>query len=363
MDEKTFELFGLDGFDRASMAFLQGSHDRCEIALQWIQRLIVESDAKQIVKIAPPILSRVFNELGNGIVNLNNARKITDFPIPFHLAQMITVMLITHTLTLPFIAAMVIDNIWSAGSITFFVSFAYWAVHFITIELEMPFGDDANDLPLRDMQTDFNMSLSNLIEDLAQTVPRFIFEPQKHLLLKTKSINFDRNLSEGAPARTRGSRFEQAARGRTVSEISVEDHASGRAKEEADAPVVPMPSIAEAEVPPRAKGFGGADELTIAAEGSAAAPTQKVKFVELSKEVASPTCKSITPILGSPEMDMDISVLESYLQSADITERVEGYLALAVQQLKRIATVQDTDVPTPLLDVSSRSHAWGCGGS
>ncbi|CAJ1456823.1 unnamed protein product, partial [Effrenium voratum] len=47
--------------------------------------LIVESDSKQILKIAPPILSRVFNELGNGIVNLNNARKITDFPIPFHL--------------------------------------------------------------------------------------------------------------------------------------------------------------------------------------------------------------------------------------------------------------------------------------
>ena len=87
MDQKTFDLFGLDGFDPSSMAFLQGSHDRCEITLQWIQRLIVESDAKQILKIAPPILSRVFNELGNGIVNLNNARKITDFPIPFHLAQ------------------------------------------------------------------------------------------------------------------------------------------------------------------------------------------------------------------------------------------------------------------------------------
>ena len=87
MDEKTFDLFGLDGFEASSMAFLQESHDRCEITLQWIQRLIVESDAKQVLKIAPPILSRVFNELGNGIVNLNNARKITDFPIPFHLAQ------------------------------------------------------------------------------------------------------------------------------------------------------------------------------------------------------------------------------------------------------------------------------------
>ena len=41
-------------------------------------------------------------------------------------------------------------------------------------------------------------------------VPRFSFEPQKHLLLKTKSINFDRDLSVGAPARQRMSRFQEA---------------------------------------------------------------------------------------------------------------------------------------------------------
>ncbi|CAE7916486.1 unnamed protein product [Symbiodinium necroappetens] len=210
MDEKTFDLFGLDGFEASSMAFLQESHDRCEITLQWIQRLIVESDAKQLLKIAPPILSRVFNELGNGIVNLNNARKITDFPIPFHLAQMITVMLIVHSLILPLISAATVDNMSSAAGITFFVSFAYWCVHFITIELEWPFGDDPNDLPLQDMQTDFNMSLSCLIDNRAQEVPKFSFEPQKHLLLKTKSINFDRNLSVGGPCRQRMSRFKEA---------------------------------------------------------------------------------------------------------------------------------------------------------
>ena len=45
---------------------------------------------QEIILVAPPILSRVYNQLGNGIVNLNNARKITSFPIPFPLAQMIT---------------------------------------------------------------------------------------------------------------------------------------------------------------------------------------------------------------------------------------------------------------------------------
>merc|ERR1711865_503002 len=107
-----------------SLEFMQDAHDRCEIVLQWIQRLIVEANAAETIKVAPPILSRVYNQLGNGIVNLNNARKITDFPIPFPLAQMVTFMLV----------------------------FAFWSINYIAVELEMPFGDDTNDLPLSEMQ-------------------------------------------------------------------------------------------------------------------------------------------------------------------------------------------------------------------
>ncbi|CAE7153816.1 unnamed protein product [Symbiodinium pilosum] len=343
MDEKTFDLFGLDGFEPSSMAFLQGSHDRCEITLQWIQRLIVESDAKQILKIAPPILSRVFNELGNGIVNLNNARKITDFPIPFHLAQMITVMLMAHSLVLPLISAATVDNISSAGGITFFVSFAYWAVHFITIELEWPFGDDPNDLPLQDMQTDFNMSLSSLIDDRAQEVPKFSFEPQKHLLLKTKSINFDRDLSVGAPARQRMSRFQEVqARGRADSG-------------EEPAGVAGMITVEQ--------DFGDGDALPVASEGSPEAPKQEAE-VHMPAKCSSRSSPSENRIQDK----LDIKLLEEYLDSADAGRRLEGYLALVVRQLQRIAPMaQDSETKSSERhDCHNRTrrdpdNAWVCG--
>ena len=79
----------------------------------------VEANESGIIKIAPPILSRVYNELGNGIVNLQNARKITEFPIPFPLAQMITVMLMFHWVITAIVCAASLDQAFWVGLLSF----------------------------------------------------------------------------------------------------------------------------------------------------------------------------------------------------------------------------------------------------
>merc|ERR1719261_1071062 len=112
MADRNFELINVDDFDPESMKFMHQAHDRCEVVLQWIQRLIVDANNSEAIKIAPPILSRVFNQLGNGIVNLNNARKITEFPIPFPLAQMITVMLLFHWCMTPLLCVITVESVW-----------------------------------------------------------------------------------------------------------------------------------------------------------------------------------------------------------------------------------------------------------
>lgn len=191
LEEKKFELIELDGLAVDSLEYLQTCNDRCEVVLQWIQRLIVESNSSEVIKIAPPILSRVFNELGNGIVNLNNARKITEFPIPFPLAQMITVMLLFHAVVTPVVCASMLDTWFLAGLITFVVITAFWSINYIAIELEMPFGGDANDLPIHDMQRDMNRSLISLIDQRAQRVPKFTFNYSRHTQTITRDVDFD----------------------------------------------------------------------------------------------------------------------------------------------------------------------------
>jgi len=189
MESADFELLDLDGFGVDSLEFMQDAHDRCEIVLQWIQRLIVEANAAETIKVAPPILSRVYNQLGNGIVNLNNARKITDFPIPFPLAQMVTFMLLLHWVMTTVLCAASIDTAHWAGVLSFIVVFAFWSINYIAVELEMPFGDDTNDLPLSEMQKDLNNSLIGLLQPLALTTPSFILN-QEHLELKIMNVDF-----------------------------------------------------------------------------------------------------------------------------------------------------------------------------
>merc|ERR1719297_623678 len=154
-----------------------GAHDPCEVCLQWIQRLIGEANDTQVLKVAPPILSRVYNQLGNGIVQLNNARKITEFPIPFPLAQMITFMLLFHWIITAFVCAASVETTFWAGLITFIFVFSFWSINYIAVELEQPFGDDANDLPLREMQEDLNKSIRALMDKKALYPPSFNFKP------------------------------------------------------------------------------------------------------------------------------------------------------------------------------------------
>jgi len=173
------EFINLDGFDARSLAYLDECHDACEVVLQWLQRLIVEANSGDLINIAPPILARVYNQLGQGIVKLNNARKIKEFPVPFSLAQMIAIMLLLHLVSTALFCAIAVSHPVVCGVAAFIVSSSFWGVNFIAVELENPFGDDANDLPLQEMQVDLNKSLVGLLNPLAREPPTYTYLPER----------------------------------------------------------------------------------------------------------------------------------------------------------------------------------------
>jgi len=185
--DQEYDLLDIADFDVVSLQYMNNAHDRCEVCVQWIQRLIGDANDSQVIKVAPPILSRVYNQLGNGIVNLNNARKITEFPIPYPLAQMITFMLMAHWSITAFVCAVSVERIFWCGIISFCVVFSFWSINYISVELEQPFGNDPNDVPLVEMQTDLNNSLISLMDERAQQPPQFTFRPEHVELGKVKS--------------------------------------------------------------------------------------------------------------------------------------------------------------------------------
>merc|ERR1712107_660233 len=98
--------------------------------------------------IPPPICSRVYQELSRGMVNLHNAKKITDTQFPFPYAQLIMILLLSHGLLTPIVVSAFIEHPWWSALVTFIPVFGMFSVNRVASELEMPFGEDPNDLNL-----------------------------------------------------------------------------------------------------------------------------------------------------------------------------------------------------------------------
>jgi len=61
--------------------------------------------------------------------------------------------------------------------------FGFWSINFIAAEIEMPFGDDNNDLPIAELQQEMNRDLKVLLCEESQHPPSFTFDPVMHEVL------------------------------------------------------------------------------------------------------------------------------------------------------------------------------------
>ncbi|CAE7559909.1 unnamed protein product [Symbiodinium sp. CCMP2456] len=126
--------------------------NRVEVLLHMIQSLITHNLDVGVLKVQPPILSRVYQTLSRGFVNLLNAKKIADTRFPFPFAQLISALLFLHVVLLPVLISAVISQAWLAFTFTFLPIFSMCCLNYIGVELENPFGRDDNDLPLKHFQ-------------------------------------------------------------------------------------------------------------------------------------------------------------------------------------------------------------------
>jgi len=174
MNDEAFDVFELESFSVESIQHLNDNReDKTLIVLQWLQKTAVSNIHSGVLQIAPPIASRIFQQLGQGVMQLSAAQKIANIPFPFPYTQMVTLLLCGSTVVTPIITGLMIPQARWAGALSFVGIFGFWAINYIAAEIEMPFGDDKNDLPISDMQEDFNKSLMVLFLPLTQAPPPF----------------------------------------------------------------------------------------------------------------------------------------------------------------------------------------------
>jgi len=134
-------------------------HDRVFLVFQWVQDLMVTRICDGGLDVPPPIATRMFQELSNGMLGFNAAYKIRDTPFPFPYVQLITLSLLILCLTAGFVVSFFIDSLIFASGFAFMAVGCYFAINEVAVELEDPFGGDINDLPMITYQHEFNSRL------------------------------------------------------------------------------------------------------------------------------------------------------------------------------------------------------------
>lgn len=162
------------------MTFLANKEAKVEIVMQWIQWLVVDNMSCGVVAVAPPVASRVFQQLGTGVSLMMNAENLTSIPFPFCFSQVATYLLVLWSLFFALYAPKITDSYTEGAASMFFLASCMWSLAYLAGDLEAPFGHNANSLPLRELQHDMNQSLFTLIEPLARATPKFDVVNSRH---------------------------------------------------------------------------------------------------------------------------------------------------------------------------------------
>lgn len=92
---------------------------------------------------------------------LGGCERILKTPIPLAYAIHLKQLLLLYCLALPF--QMVNDLAWGTGPVVALISFTLFGIEEIGIEIENPFGHDANDLPLTNICAAMQRNIDDLI--------------------------------------------------------------------------------------------------------------------------------------------------------------------------------------------------------
>merc|ERR1712048_1326913 len=114
---------------------------KVEIVLQWIKVLVVEVMDEGLLNVPAPILTRVFQELGAGLVHYREAMQVVIWPFPFPYAQMCVMLTTVHMIITPFVLCQLTTYIWSCVLLTLTSVLCMKGLDLVAAELQNPFGD------------------------------------------------------------------------------------------------------------------------------------------------------------------------------------------------------------------------------
>jgi len=127
----------------------RGSIAKTQLVWYWLSELITREGLEgSCGNVGTPMLSRMLQFLSDGMVHYNHARKIMYIPFPFPHAQISALSILIIVVFVPFLMDQYTSVTWVGVSLTFFTVLCLSGLHEVARELENPFRNVPNDIPL-----------------------------------------------------------------------------------------------------------------------------------------------------------------------------------------------------------------------
>jgi hypothetical protein len=156
----------MGGVSDNEIAFLQrarGPSAKVNLAWSWLSEFIIREHLNgSLGDVAPPIISRLIQFLSDGMIFYNHARKTMFIPFPFPHAQISAFFVFTIMFAVPILMDEYASNAYIGGVLTFLTVTCLAGLHEVSRELENPFRNVPNEIPLVTFQAMFNEALITL---------------------------------------------------------------------------------------------------------------------------------------------------------------------------------------------------------
>jgi predicted membrane chloride channel (bestrophin family) len=149
---------------RRDCEILQSTHDKVLMVMMWITEELSFLVMSKKMPVPAPMVSRPYQELSNGSLGYEQALKIALVPFPFVFHQVSKVSMLIMLIAAPPFACFFTESRLLAPILAVLVIVGYLGLHHTSLQLEEPYGQDANDQPLYDLQFDFCSFVRQTIE-------------------------------------------------------------------------------------------------------------------------------------------------------------------------------------------------------
>lgn len=170
---------GISDEEVAMLSAARGPLAKVALCFMWVNEFVSREYLNGSTgKVAPPIVGRVIQFESDGMLGYNQARKIAYEPFPFPHAQISSFFVLLLILLIPFQMVSYVYNLGLGAVLCFLVVLSFAGLHEVARELENPFLNAPNDLPLNNYQAQFNESLMTMYTGYHPDSDRDVFEEQ-----------------------------------------------------------------------------------------------------------------------------------------------------------------------------------------